>query len=368
MDLTYSDEQIALRDSAERYLKDRYAAQSRREPGSHWQAFADLGWLGIPFSPDHGGLGGSMVDVGSLAEAFGRHLVVEPYASSIVFAGTLIEHAAQPALKSKLLGPVIAGGFRFAVAHEETGRGPIADVVHTVVQGAPDNSRLRGAKMTVLDAGTADQILVTARRGSGKTVVCACDLDAPGLEVEMFPTVDGRTAARLRFHDTPAWEIGSGQDDTQAIALAVDRTIAVLGADMVGTMQAALDATVAYSKIRVQFGQPIGANQVVKHRLVEMAVKCEEARSIALKALILTSETGGAAPRARAVSAAKIKISKAARSVCEDAIQLHGGMGVTDELDIGGYLKRALAFEAVLGTSRWHKLRYAALGTDVLER
>lgn len=363
MDLTYSDEQIALRDSAARYLKDRYTAASRLEPGSHWKAFADLGWLGLSVSADHGGLGGDMVDASLLAEAFGRHLVVEPFVSSVIFAGTLIEELATPAQRERLLGGIIDGSMRFAVAHEESGGGPDVAALKTQLIG----TSISGSKTTVLDAGTATAFLATARRSDGTAAVVLCPRDANGLSVETFPTVDGRTAARLTLDNVPVDVIGDGGDATAAIDLAVDRSVAVLSADMVGAMQAALDATVAYAKIRVQFGQPIGANQVVKHRLVEMAVKCEEARSIALRALILSSENSDPVARSRAVSAAKIKISKAARSVCEDAIQLHGGMGVTEELEVGGYLKRALAFEAVLGTSRWHKARYGALGKALVE-
>ncbi len=366
MDLTYTDEQTALRDSAERYLKDRYTAEARLEPGSHWQAFADLGWLAIPFDPAVDGLGGSMVDVGLVAEAFGKHLVVEPFVSSVVLAGTLIDACAGGKLKADMLADLMAGTARFAVAHEEARRGPDAAAIETTLSGDGSTAVVTGSKTTVIDAAIASAFLVTARRPDGSAAVALCHRDAPGLAIETFPTVDGRTAARLSFREVPVAPIGAA-DARAAIDLAVDRTVAVLAADMTGAMQAALDATVAYAKIRVQFGQPIGANQVVKHRLVEMAVKCEEARSIALKALILTSETGDAAVRSRAVSAAKIKISKAARSVCEEAIQLHGGMGVTEELDVGGYLKRALAFEAVLGTSHWHKQRYAARGKTSVE-
>lgn len=367
MDLTYSDEQIALRDSAERYLKDRYSAQSRLEPGSHWKAFADLGWTSIPFDPAHDGLGGTMVDIGIVAEALGRHLVVEPYVSSVVLAGTLIETLVTEPQKRAILPGLIDGSTRFAVAHEEAGHGPdAASLATTLVENASAVS-VSGSKTTVLDAGTATAFLVTARRNDGTRSVALCRRHAKGLSIDTFPTVDGRTAARLSMRETPVEVLGDGADASAEIDLAVDRTIAVLAADMTGAMQAALDATVAYAKIRVQFGQPIGANQVVKHRLVEMAVKCEEARSIALKALILASENADPAARARAVSAAKIKIAKAARGVTEEAIQLHGGMGVTEELEVGGYLKRALAFEAVLGSSRWHKARYAALGKALVE-
>lgn len=360
MDLNYSDEQVALKDSAERYLRERYTARSRIEPGSHWKAFADLGWLGIAIDPAYDGLGGTMVDVGLIAESLGRHLCVEPYISSVVFAGSLIEQCAGADRRTALLNSLAGGDDRFAVAHEEPGRGPDAASIQTMLGGDGATATITGAKTTVIDAGLASSFLVTARRRDGAAAIALCRCDAKGLSAEMFPTVDGRTAARLRLDATPVDVISGPGDVSAGIDLGVDRAVAVLAADVTGTMQAALDATVAYAKIRVQFGQPIGANQVVKHRLVEMAVKCEEARSIALKALILAGESGDAATRSRAVSAAKIKISKAARSVCEEAIQLHGGMGVTEELEVGGYLKRALAFEAVLGTSRWHKQRYAA--------
>ena len=368
MDLNYSDEQVALRDSAQRFLKERYTADARRTPGSRWPALSELGWLGLVLRPEDGGLGGDMVDAGLIAEAMGRHLVVEPFVSSIILGAGLVAAVATPQQREKLLPEILAGRIKLALAHEEAGHGPYAASVTTSISGDGANATLNGAKTNVVDAGVATSFLVTARRADGRIAVGLCALDAAGLAQQPFPAVDGRMAARLTLKDTPVTLLGDTKDAGAAIDLVVDQAIAVLAADMLGAMEAALAATVAYAKMRVQFGQPIGANQVVKHRLVDMAVKCEEARSITLRALIRAGDGSDAATRARAVSAAKVKVAKSSRTVAEEAIQFHGGMGVTDELEIGGYLKRALAFEAVLGTSRWHKARYGALGRTMEER
>jgi hypothetical protein len=362
MDLTYSDEQRAFADSIERFLKSRGTAAGRPSGADDWREMAGLGWLGLPFDADNGGLGGSFVEVGLLAEAFGRHQVNTPLVSSIVLAGGLIEGLADPDQRQRWLPALIAGEARIAAAHEEGRRGPDTGSLATTLDAA---GRLNGGKANVLDGADAEAFIVSARRPDGRVVACHVPNSAPGLRIEPFPTVDGRTAARLAFTETPAEVLGDGYDGSATVALVVDRAVAVLAADLTGAMAAALDATVAYVKVREQFGQPLGANQVIKHRLVEMAVKCEEARSISLGALIRVGDGSDASLRRRAVSAAKAKVARDGRWVTEQAIQLHGGMGVTEELPVGGYLKRVLAFEAVLGTSRWHKARYGANNAEV---
>ena len=359
MDLTHNDEQIALRDSAERFLKERYSAAMRAEPGSAWTSFADLGWLGLPLPETHNGAGGSIVDVALLAEAMGRNLVVEPYVSAVLLCGGLIAACGSEGQKGMWLPHIIDSSTRLTLALEDAGD-VLAGMPATTAEVGRD-IHLSGRKTAVLDAGTAAHgFLVTATSPGLGTGVYHVARDAPGLAVRAHASVDGRTAATLVLERVPGERLGGPNDRSGEIVGVVDGAVAALCSDMVGAMQAALDATVAYAKVRKQFGQPIGANQVVKHRLVEMAIRCEEARSSALLAAIRCSDGSDATTRARAVSSAKVKIAKAARAVTEDAVQLHGAMGVTEELEVGGYLKRGLAFEAVLGTVKQHRARYAA--------
>jgi alkylation response protein AidB-like acyl-CoA dehydrogenase len=360
MDLSYTDEQEALRDSAEKFLRQKYTAAWRAAPGRAWSDLAALGWLGLPFASEYGGSDGGMVEVAILTEAMGRHLVAEPYISCVVLAGSLVEASAKGDQKARLLTEIAAGSLRLTVAHAEAGN-PVAGRASTVARRAGGAGfTLDGRKIAVLDAGTAQAYLVTAFMDGGHIGVFHVEAGAAGLQIQTYATVDGREAAEMVFSNTPAERLGEA-DCARDLETALDRAVAAACSDMAGAMNAALSATVAYAKLRKQFGQPIGANQVVKHRLVEMAVRCEEARSAALLAAVRCSDGSAADLRSRAVSSAKVKIAKAARAVTEDAVQLHGAMGVTEELEIGGYLKRAIAFEATLGTVKQHRARYIAL-------
>ncbi len=359
MNLTWTDEQNALRSSAERFLAERYIAAMRAAPGSAWEALAQLGWLGLPISSAYGGADGSLLDVTLLTEAMGRQRVTEPYVSAVVLTAGLIEACGSEAQKTALLPGIVEGSCRIAFAHEE-GVDPLLGYLGVT---ASPGHRLSGRKLVVLDAATATHgFLVTANAGRGAGVFHVAP-SAAGLQIETYPSVDGRSAANLILDNTPAERLGDVRDRAEDIVRAIDCAVAAQCADMVGAMHAALDATVAYAKVRQQFGRPIGANQVIKHRLVEMAIRGEEARSSALLAAIRCSDGSDAATRSRAVSSAKVKVAKAARAVTEDAVHIHGAMGVTEELDVGGYLQRSIAFEAVLGTVKQHRARYASLAS-----
>lgn len=376
MDLTLSDEQRMLRESADRFVTDTYNADHRKRSASDprgfstdiWKQFADLGWLALPISEDHGGLGGGAIEIGILMEAFGRGLVSEPYLSTVVIGASLIAACGTEAQKQALLPQIADGSLYLAFAHSERqARFDLADVKTTAKKTA-DGWRLDGHKTIVLDGNAAGQIIVSARTDDGKLCLFLVPQGAAGLTSRDFPRLGGGRACNLDLRDVRVSAdamLGDGSDALPAIENVVDRAMAALGAEAVGIMQTLLDQTLEYTKIRKQFGKPLSANQVIRHRLADMAMQCDEARSMALRAALMAD----AEPitRARAASGAKAKIGRCAKYVAEQSVQLHGAMGVTEELDIGSYFKRLLAFDTLFGGSGHHYRRYAALGGRAIQ-
>ncbi len=378
MDLNFSAEQTLLRASVERFVAERYdfatrrriAALPARMDESVWQAMASFGWLALPLPEAYGGLAGSAVDVGIVAEGLGRGLVLEPYLSSVVLGGRLVQRLGTDAQCARWLPGLAEGRWRPAFAHLEPGRRVGSEPATVATRSAGAGWRLDGVKAMVFDAPGAHAFLVSARTGgagSAAGAVFVVPRGTAGVSETHFELIDGRGASRLTFEGCalPADARLGGpdaQDATATIAEALDHATAAHCAEAVGCMAVLLDATVTYTKTRVQFGQPIAANQVLKHRMVDMATHCEEARAIALRAALRCDMPGlPAAERARAVSGAKVKIAQGARFVGENAVQLHGAMGVTDELNVGAYLKRLVAFETIWGTTAEHLARSVAL-------
>jgi alkylation response protein AidB-like acyl-CoA dehydrogenase len=376
MDLTLSDEQRMLRENADRFVGETYTADHRRKLANDplgfsvdiWKQFAELGWLALPIPEGYGGLGGGAIEIGILMEAFGRGLVSEPYLSTVVIGAALISECGSEAQKQALLPKVADGSLYLAFAHSErAARFDLADVA-TIAKQTPEGWRLDGRKTAVLDGNAAGQIIVSARIANGNgTASKLCLFLVPhatsGLTLRDFPRLGGGRACNIELKDVrlPADAVlGDGSDALPAIEAVVDRAMAALGAEAVGIMQTLLDQTLEYTKIRKQFGRPLSANQVIRHRLADMAMQCDEARSMALRAALMADAEPVA--RSRAASGAKAKIGKCARFVAEQSVQLHGAMGVTEELDIGSYFKRLLAFETLFGGSAHHYRRHAALG------
>jgi alkylation response protein AidB-like acyl-CoA dehydrogenase len=375
MDLTPSDEQRLLRESADRFVSETYTADHRRRIASEplgfstkiWQQFAELGWLAMPIAEDHGGLGGGAIEIGILMEAFGRGLVSEPYLSTVVIGASLISECGTEAQKQALLPKIADGSLVLAFAHSERqARFDLADV-RTTAKKTANGWRLDGNKTSVLDGNAAAQIIVSARvddgTGAARLSLFLVPQAVRGLTARDFPRLGGGRACNLDLRDVqlPADALlGDGTDALPAIEAVVDRAMAALGAEAVGIMQTLLDQTLEYTRIRKQFGRPLSANQVIRHRLADMAMQCDEARSMALRAALMADAEPVA--RSRAASGAKAKIGQCARFVAEQSVQLHGAMGVTEELDIGSYFKRLLAFDTLFGGSAHHYRRHAALG------
>ena len=373
MDLTPSDEQRLLRESVDRFVSETYTADHRRKVASDplgfsadiWKQFADLGWLALPISEAHGGLGGGAIEIGILMEAFGRGLVSEPYLSTVVIGASLISKCGTDAQKQALLPKIADGSLYLAFAHSERqARFDLADI-RTTAKKTTDGWRLDGHKTAVLDGNAAGQIIVSARvnDANGEPCLFLVPQGTRGLALRDFPRLGGGRACNLELRDVqlPADALlGDGSNALPAIEAVIDRAMAALGAEAVGIMQTLLDQTLEYTKIRKQFGRPLSANQVIRHRLADMAMQCDEARSMALRAALMADAEPVA--RSRAASGAKAKIGKCARFVAEQSVQLHGAMGVTEELDIGSYFKRLLAFDTLFGGSAHHYRRHAALG------
>jgi alkylation response protein AidB-like acyl-CoA dehydrogenase len=375
MDLTFSDEQRLLRESVDRFIAEAYDADHRRRVANDplgfspeiWKQFAALGWLALPIEEACGGLGGGAVDVGILMEAFGRGLVTEPYLATVVIGATLISEWGSQQQKQAMLPRVADGSLLLAFAHSErAARFDLAEV-QTVAEKTAAGWRLDGRKTAVLDGQAANQIIVSARLGDGGATGRLClfmvPTDTPGLTMQDYPRLGGGRACNLDLSDVRLPNealLGDGGDALSAIETTIDRALVALGAEAVGIMQIMFDRTLEYTKVRQQFGRPLAANQVIRHRLADMAMQCDEARSIALRAALMANAEPIA--RGRAASAAKAKVGKCARFVAEQAVQLHGAMGVTEELEIGSYFKRLLAFDTIFGSSAHHFRRHAALG------
>ncbi|KJC45055.1 acyl-CoA dehydrogenase [Bradyrhizobium sp. LTSP885] len=375
MDLTPSDEQRLLRESADRFVAETFTGEYRRKAVSDplgfspaiWKQFADLGWLALPIGEAYGGLGGGAIEIGILMEAFGRGLVSEPYLATVVIGAALVGQCGSEAQKQSILPKVAEGKVYLAFAHSERAARFDLSHVETTATKTAHGWRLNGHKTAVLDGVAANQIIVSARivnaNGvSGKLCLFLVPIDTAGLTLRDYARLGGGRGCSLDLNDVqlPADALlGDGSDALPAIEAVVDRAMAALGAEAVGIMQTLLDTTLEYTKIRKQFGRPLSANQVIRHRLADMAMQCDEARSMALRAALMADAEPVA--RSRAASGAKAKIGKCARFIAEQSVQLHGAMGVTEELDIGAYFKRLLAFDTLFGGSAHHYRRHAAL-------
>jgi alkylation response protein AidB-like acyl-CoA dehydrogenase len=376
MDLTLSDEQRLLRESVDRFIAGSYNADHRRRAAGEplgfspaiWRQFADLGWLALPIHEAYGGLGAGAVETGILMEAFGRGLVAEPYLATVVISAALIAECGSEAQKQAILPKVADGSLHLAFAHSERAARFNLAHVETIAKQATDGWHLNGQKTAVLDGNAAGQIIVSARvadaKGApGKLCLFLLPAGTAGVTLRDYPRLGGGRACNLDLRDIrlPAdAQLGDGGDILPNIEAVVDRALAAVGSEAVGIMQIMFDMTLEYTKVRQQFGRPLSANQVIRHRLADMAMQCDEARSIALRAALMADAEP--VERGRAASGAKAKIGKCARFVAEQAVQLHGAMGVTEELDIGSYFKRLLAFDTLFGGSAHHYRRHAALG------
>lgn len=373
MNFDLSEEQQMLVDSIGKFLKNDYPFETRRKlanselgfSAQNWKTFAELGWLSVPFSADNGGFGGTTVDMMLMHEQFGTALVTEPLIPTLILGGRLIELLGDNAQKETLLSAVIQGELQLALAYNERIARNNPAVVGCTARRDGDGYVLNGEKIAVLNGHAANQILVTARlsgdvSSTNGISVFLVDANAAGLQRKSYQTVDGLRAADLQLNNVkvPAASLlGTEGAAFDAIETVLDEATLALCAEAVGAMEVLYKTTVDYSKTRKQFGMPIGKFQVLQFRMVDMFMAHEQSKSMIYMAALRSLE-GGAAAR-KAVSAVKVQIGKAGRKIGQEAVQLHGGMGMTDELNVGYYFKRLTAIDALFGNVDFHLARYA---------
>ena len=375
MDLSLSDEQKQLQDAAERFVRDKYAFDSRRKiaatekgwTAENWAQMAELGWLGVPLTEAEGGYGGP-IETMILMEQFGKGLVLEPFLPTAVIGGGLLARAGSDAQKEALLAPMIEGKKQFAFAWlERQSRYNLADVsLKAEKSGA--GYVLSGHKGVVYNAASADQIFVLARTAGGAReekglTLFVVDGKAKGLSRRDYPTQDALRASELTFDKVAVGAdavLGSVDGAFPIVEEAVDRAIVALCAEAVGCMDASNAATLEYIKTRKQFGVPIGKFQVLQHRMVDCFTNAQEARSMTLMASLKIDDKDPIVRR-KAASGAKVQIGKSGKFCGQSAVQMHGGMGVTDELSVSHYFKRLTMIDLMFGNQQHHLTRYSNL-------
>jgi alkylation response protein AidB-like acyl-CoA dehydrogenase len=375
MDFRLSEEQQLLRDSIARFVANEYGFEARKaivasERGwspAVWAQFADMGLLGVPFAEADGGFGGSMVDVMVVMQEFGRGMVVEPYLSTVVLGGGLVNLAGSAAQKQDILPRVAAGKWLLAAAYgEPQARYDLHDVA-TAAKRDGGAFVLSGTKSVVLHGASADTLVVSARSAGGQRdrdgiTLFLVDAKARGVSLSDARTVDGLRAADVGLdgvHVGAEAVLGAVDGGFATLEAAADLGAAALCAESVGVMEALNEATLEYLKTRQQFGQPIGRFQALQHRAADILMHAEQAKSMACVAAV-RSQSADAVERRRAVSAAKSLVGRSGRAVAKEAVQMHGGMGVTNELPAAHYAKRLTMIDFWLGDSDWHTERFAA--------
>jgi alkylation response protein AidB-like acyl-CoA dehydrogenase len=368
MDFELDTEQEALRDAVRRLLAGTYAsidgrrAATAKDPGwgeGMWQRLAEMGVLGLPFAEADGGMGAGPVEVALVADEVGRCLAPEPFVDAVVLAGGLVAAAGSPAQRLAVVGGLAEGRLLPAFAHHEPGAR--WDAAPTAVRAVPDGNgwRLDGVKEPVLNGARAD-VLVVSADVDGRTALFLVEPDAAGLEVVGYATYDGGRAARVRFVATPASPLGDvAVDAAAAVRFASAQAQVAYCHEAVGAMDAALRMTTEYLRTRKQFGVPLKTFQALTFRAADLYVSLELARSIALWATLVLADGADVQAALTAASRARVQCATAGRHIGQEAIQLHGGIGMTAEYAVGHYTTRLSVIEHLLGDGDQHLARLA---------
>lgn len=375
MDLSLNQEQSLLQDSIQKFIEDNYALSERRKFSAlpegfsrdNWSQFAELGWLAIPFSEEDGGFGGTPIETMILMEEFGKGLVVEPYLPTVVLVGTALRTAGSAEQRTEILPGIIDGSTIATFAHEETqSHFDHANVV-TKAQQEGEGFVLSGTKSLVWYGDAADRILVSTRTAGGDRdpdgiTLFLLDATAEGITRKGYPTVDGLHAAEITFenvHATADQIIGKLNEGLGVIETMVNHAILALGAEAVGAMEVLYKNTIDYTRQRVQFDHPLSDFQVLQHRMTEMFMEYHLAKSLCMKATMLTAQ--GSPEAQRTIHALKVMIGNAGRFIGQNAVQLHGGMGMTEELAIAHYFKRLTVIDSQFGNVDYHLTKFVDL-------
>ncbi|HEU4986367.1 MAG TPA: acyl-CoA dehydrogenase [Rhizobiaceae bacterium] len=377
MDFDLTEEQSILKDSLDRLLADRYGFEARRGymasaegwSADMWSRYAEMGLMALPFAEADGGIGGGPVETMIVMESLGRVLALEPYFPTVVIGGGFLRFGASEELRSELIPQVVDGSLKLAFAHTERNSRYDLNHVETAARKEGDGYMLNGAKSVVLHGDSAARIFVTARTAGGARdghgiTLFLIDPKASGVGLHGYRNQDGQRAAELTLDNVRVDRhavIGEVDNALPLVRRVIDQGIAALAAESIGVMSAMQKLTVDYLKVRKQFGVPIGAFQVLQHKAVDMFVATEQARSMTMYATMM-ADAEDADERARAMHAAKAEIGRAGRLVGETAIQLHGGVGMTMEYDIGHFFKRMTMIDITFGDSDHHLRALADAG------
>ena len=366
MNFDYNEEQQLLADSVRRYLAKDYGFEARRKivaskegwSPAVWAQLAEMGLTGLPFSPDYGGFGGGAVDLMGVMEAAGDALLVEPYLATAGLGARFVARAGSDAQKKAILPAVVEGKLKMAFAHAEKGARYNLAKVAVQAKRAGAGWEISGEKFAVLGAPAADTFVVSAKTDKGLSLFL---VKKDAVKVKPYVTLDEQRAGDVSFPKAPGELLGPEGGALPVIEEVVDFATALICAEAVGAMKSACDATLEYLKTRKQFGVPIGTFQALQHRIVDMYVSYEQAKSMACLAASKADSALDARDRARAISAAKIKIADACRHVSQESIQLHGGMGMAEEMKVSHSFRRLTMIAQQFGDAEHHLARFASL-------
>ena len=366
MNFDYNEEQQLLADSVRRYLAKDYTFEARKKilaskegwSPAVWAQLAEMGLTGLPFSPDYGGFGGGAVDLMGVMEAAGDALLVEPYLATAGLGAQFVARAGSDAQKKAILPAVVEGRLKMAFAHAEKGARYNLAKVEAQAKKAGASWEISGEKFVVLGAAAADTFVVSAITDKGLSLFL---VRKEAVKVKPYVTLDEQRAGDVSFLKAQGELLGAEGGALPVLEEVVDFATALICAEAVGAMKFACDTTLEYLKTRKQFGVPIGTFQALQHRMVDMYVAYEQAKSMACLAASKADSPVDARDRARAISAAKIKIADNCRHISQESIQLHGGMGMAEEMKVSHSFRRLTMIAQQFGDAEHHLARFAKL-------
>jgi len=358
MNLNYNEEQVMLREQIQKFCESEYDFYKREDivkssndfDPNVWKLFADQGWLSMPFSEDSGGLGFGAIELSILFEEFGKALVIEPYLATVVLSGTLIDKSSY-SNKKDIIDKICQGEKHISLAYAEVDKSYDYLTPNTSLDS---NNILNGAKTLVLNASNADNLIVTCKKDNELNLVIM-DSSIDGISINSYSTIDGQSCSEISFENVKLDAsniLSSGDEAESLIKETINLATLCISAEAVGLMESCYHKTLEYTKGREQFGQPISNFQVLQHRMVDMFIESELAKSLLIKAMLEVNN--GSDEMYKHVSALKSYIGKSGKLSAKEAVQLHGGMGVSEELMIGHYLKKMISIDALFGNADYH--------------
>ncbi len=387
MNFDFSEEQVMIKDSVARFVRDEYDFDTRRniihsEEGisrDFWSMFAELGWLSVPFAEEYGGFGGSVEDLVAVMEELGKGIVVEPYVSTVVIFGGLLSAASNEDLKSAYIPKIIEGSCLGSFAFlERQSRFEMADVATNAIV-CDAGYKINGEKTVVINAGTADSLIVSARTSGEQfdrdgVSLFMVDATTAGVSINSYKTMDGQSAATISFKDVvvPASHLlGAVGQGMEIVDKVMPQILLALSAEALGIMATLNALTVDYTKTRQQFGTPISSFQALQHRMVDTFMACEQTKSLLYRGLcdankIVVDPSVDASELQKSVHALKATVAKYGKLIGEEAIQIHGGIGMTDELNVGHFVKRLMTINVAFGDADFHQKKFNQLSYSTI--